>query len=272
MDIQVPVQGETLHVKVTGEGAPILLWHSLLCGGWMWTDQVPVLSQHYQVINLDMRGHGESSLFDFPYNYWELSRDVGRVLDRLNLSKVVMIGLSMGGMSAFHVAVDAPQRLAGIVAIAASADPDPLLARLGNRIVAEVVRRVGLDKIKPLIDRQMFGTTTLKQRPEVLAMWNEHFSNIRPEGFYRCIRAIGSRDNLFSSLKKVAGLPALILVGEEDKALEPKRAEIVSDILPGAQFQAIPQAGHLCALEQPDIVNAALLKFLGQIPGWEPHA
>jgi pimeloyl-ACP methyl ester carboxylesterase len=264
MNLDIPIASGTLHVEVTGTGSPILLWHSLLCNHQMWCKQVPILASHYQVINLDMRGHGQSSLYNFPYDYWELSRDVGRVLDYLNIEKVTTIGLSMGGMAAYHLALEQPERLTGIVAISATADPDPLLVRWRDRILAEVSLRVGTQLLKPLIDPLMLGQTTFARRPEVVAQWNQQFQSIRPQGIYHCVKALRQRDNLLPHLPQVE-IPALIIIGEEDKTLSIERGQAVADALPNARFQVIPQAGHLCVLEQPELINRAILSFLGNL-------
>ena len=261
MKLDIPIAQETLHVEITGSGAPILLWHSLLCNHQMWCKQVPMLADHYQVINLDMRGHGQSSLFDFSYDYWELSRDVGRVLDHLDIEKVAMIGLSMGGIAAYHFALQQPERLTGMVAIAAAADPDPLWVRWRDRILAEAALRVGTQPLKPLITPLMLGKTTLAQRPEVIAQINQQFQTLRPRGIYQCVRALGKQENLLPKLPQVE-IPALVMVGEEDRAVSVERVQAVAEVLPHAQLKVIPQAGHLCVLEQPELINPAILGFL----------
>lgn len=261
MHIDIPVQNKTLHAQIQGQGTPILLWHSLLCHHQMWQNQVDVLASNYQVINLDMRGHGQSSLYNFPYDYWELSRDVGRVLDYLNLEKVIMIGLSMGGISAYHVALDSPERLIGFAAISATADPDSRLTRWRNRLLAEVARKIPHEYLLPLIDPLMLGETTLTHRPKVVTQWHQQFHAVRPQGIYHCVKALGRRDNLLPRLSQVE-IPALIMMAEEDKIFSPERGEAAARTLPHAQFQVIPQAGHLCVLERPDICNQVLLDFL----------
>lgn len=261
MNLNIPVAGGTLHAQIQGTGTPILLWHSLLCHHQLWLNQVDVLASDYQVINLDMRGHGKSSLYNFPYDYWELSRDVGRVLDYLNLDKVIMMGLSMGGMAAYHVALDQPERLMGFIAISATADPDPWLARSRNRILAEVSLRIPPQTLTPLIDPLMLGQTTLAQRPEVVRQWHQQFATVRPQGIYHCVKALGRRENLLPHLPNVK-IPALVMIGEEDKTLSIARGKVVAEALPHAQFQVIPQAGHLCVLEQPDLCNQAITRFL----------
>jgi pimeloyl-ACP methyl ester carboxylesterase len=261
MTLDIPTEKGTLHVEVTGTGTPVLLWHSLLCNHQMWRHQVPLLAARHQVINLDMRGHGQSSLYDFLYDYWDLSRDVVRVLDYLDIEQAAMIGLSMGGIAAYHLALDHPERLTGMVAISATADPDPLRVRWRNRILAEISLRLGTALFRPFIKPLMLGQTTLAQRPDVVSQFNEQFQAIRPQGIYHCVRALGQRDNLLPRLPHVE-IPALILIGQEDQTLTIERGQAVADALPNAQFKVIPQVGHLCVLEQPDLMNPVILSFL----------
>lgn len=101
--------GIPLSYEVSGSGPPVVLGHSFLCSGEMWTPQVGPLALGYQVINPDLRGHGNSGVVDAPFDLYDLVDDVLAVLDHLAIERAVWAGLSIGGMVALRAAPRATQ-------------------------------------------------------------------------------------------------------------------------------------------------------------------
>jgi pimeloyl-ACP methyl ester carboxylesterase len=110
----------------------------------------------------------------------------------------------------------------------------------------------------------MLGKTPLAQRPEVVAKLDQQFQSPRPRGIYPCVKALGKQDNLLPQLPQVQ-IPTLVMVGEEDRAVSVERVRAVAEALPHAQLKVIPQAGHICVLEQPELINPAILSFLQSV-------
>ena len=88
--------GAHIHYEVTGEGKPLVLMHGWDQSGKAFCENVPVLSQKYKVINVDLRGHGESENVNYGYRISRLSMDVKQLLDYLDLQDVTLLGWSMG--------------------------------------------------------------------------------------------------------------------------------------------------------------------------------
>ena len=86
-----------LYYEVHGEGTPLLLISGLGGGSWSWYGQVPYFSQYYRTIVFDNRGAGRSSMPPGPYTMDQLARDALCLLDRLEVEKAFVLGLSMGG-------------------------------------------------------------------------------------------------------------------------------------------------------------------------------
>ncbi len=74
-----------LFFEDTGEGRPIVMGHSFLCDREMWAHQAKALSRSYRVINLDLRGHGDSGPAEDPLTIYDLVDDVVTVLDHLRI-------------------------------------------------------------------------------------------------------------------------------------------------------------------------------------------
>ncbi|PYD07085.1 3-oxoadipate enol-lactonase, partial [Pseudomonas savastanoi pv. glycinea] len=98
----------SLHYEEYGQGEPVLLLHGLGSSCQDWEYQIPVLASHYRVIVMDMRGHGRSDKPHERYSIKAMSNDVEALIEHLRLGPVHLVGLSMGGMIGFQLAVDQP--------------------------------------------------------------------------------------------------------------------------------------------------------------------
>ena len=101
-------EGCSLHYEEYGHGTPLVLIHGLGSSSQDWELQIPVLSRHYRVIVVDVRGHGRSDKPRERYSIPGFTHDVVALFEHLNLPAAHVVGLSMGGMIAFQLAVDEP--------------------------------------------------------------------------------------------------------------------------------------------------------------------
>ena len=106
-----------LHYEIHGRGQPVLLVHGLGSSTRDWEYQLPVLKQHFQVISLDLRGHGRSDKPRERYSIAGFAEDVGALIRHLELPPVHLVGISMGGMVGFQLAVDQPQLLRSLTVV-----------------------------------------------------------------------------------------------------------------------------------------------------------
>ena len=137
-------QHQRIFYEETGSGPAIVLGHSLLCSGDMWEGQVPVLADSYRVINIDYRGHGQSSTVEHEFNLYDLVDDTLAILDELAIERAIWAGLSTGGMVALRAALKVPERVKAIVVADASAAAEPLYPKFKYRTLGLGARLVGM--------------------------------------------------------------------------------------------------------------------------------
>jgi pimeloyl-ACP methyl ester carboxylesterase len=119
--------GVRLVVEEAGEGIPVVLLHGLTA-----TRRYVVMGSRslersgHRVVAYDARGHGQSSAAPWPnaYGYDELARDLRAVMDACGIERAVLAGASMGAHTLLRFALDAPERVAGVVAVTPAFDPD----------------------------------------------------------------------------------------------------------------------------------------------------
>jgi 3-oxoadipate enol-lactonase len=111
------VNNAQLFYRLEGSSAfpALVLSHSLGCDHGMWAPQMPDLLDHFQVLRYDTRGHGASSVPPGDFTLDQLGHDVLALADKLGLAKFAFCGLSMGGAVGQWLAINAPQRLTGLV-------------------------------------------------------------------------------------------------------------------------------------------------------------
>jgi len=243
--------------------ATFLLLHSLLCDGGMWRGQVGPLAALGRVVVVDGPGHGKSDVPP-PFTLDENARAVADAVDRLGLGRVIVLGLSWGGMLGTRLAYMYPEKVAALVVLDSSADAPPLRERLEYRLLCAVARRVGLPpalirkKIAPL----MFGPRTLRSRPELVDELVRSVGGFSREGLVRATYAV-SIDRP-SNLERLRGVraPTLVGYGEADLATPAHHSRRIATRIEGATLVPFAGVGHLSALEDPESVNAAILPFV----------
>jgi 3-oxoadipate enol-lactonase len=256
-------QGVKIAFDAVGAGPPLVLGHSFLCSGKMWREQVPALTGEHRVLKLDFRGHGRSGAVTRAFSLYDAVSDVVAVLDELGIEKATWCGLSVGGMVALRAALTRPERVGGLILLDTDAGAESLLPKLRYHAMGLGARFLGTRPFLPAIARLMFGATTERENPALVREWKEEFASVHVPSMLRGLDALMRRDSLLGRLPEIT-VPALVVVGAEDRSLPPFLSRRIHDLLPDSRYVEVPGAGHLSALENPAVVNAAILDFLAE--------
>ena len=115
-DIAISADGNPVHFDVEGDGAPALLFvHGWSCDRTYWSRQMSYFAGRFQVVAMDLAGHGESGANREDWTMPAFGEDVVAVVDRLKLGELVLIGHSMGGDAIVEAALSLRDRVAGLV-------------------------------------------------------------------------------------------------------------------------------------------------------------
>ena len=174
--------------------------------------------------------------------------------------RFALAGLSMGGYIAFAMMRQAPQRIAKLALLDTSARPDmPEQAAEREKFISmsEAGQFADVAAVLTLryLHRNRHNDETLKGIVRDMAAENG------TETFVRHLRAIMSRPDSRPLLAAIR-CPTLVLVGDGDELLPPALAKEIAAGIPGARLVIVPDCGHLCTLEKPEPVNAALAEWL----------
>ncbi len=257
-----------LFVEVRGNGAPVVLWHSLLCDGGMWTGQLAALAARHRVISIDAPGHGRSSPITRPFSLEDCVDALFDVLDAARASQASLVGLSWGGMVGMRAALRRPDRIRSLALLDTNADAESREKLPSYRVMSMVARRFGavpllLDRLEPIF----FSPRTRIERPSVVRDFRERLGAMDPASIGHAVDAvIFQRRDIRAQLGRIR-CPTLVVCGIDDLATPVARSEDIVQAIPGAALALVPQAGHLSAWERPDVVTPLLIEHLSQTTG-----
>lgn len=227
---------------------PVILVMGFALPGRGWRFVRPDLAKDRRVLTFDNRGAGESDKPSGRYSMAGLANDVLALADHHGFGRFHLVGVSMGGMIAQHVALRARDRLASLTLIATHAGgfaarlPKPLGIKgfLGANLARTPERRYQAIShlLFPRAFREQVGQEAL------VSILRTDFEPSAPSHGRRAqLAAIFGHDTR-DRLHTLAGLPTLILKPERDLLVRPSGSDTLHRLIPGSRLVAIPDAGH----------------------------
>jgi pimeloyl-ACP methyl ester carboxylesterase len=227
----------------------------------MWGPQLEPLAEHYQVLNLDLRGHGKSGRAIGPVGMYDLVEDVLAVLDREGVGRAVWAGLSIGGMVALRAALVAEDRVSGLILLDTHAGRETAFNKLRSSLMGSIVKAFGPRPLSPEIIRLFFSSDTRKTKRPLIDEWKERLASVHVPSMLQVMHALRKRDSVLDRLGEIK-VPALVIVGKDDILLPPSYSNEIAAGLADASLVVVEKAGHLSSLEQPEAVTSAMVSFL----------
>lgn len=258
------VNGIRLAYSDQGTGVPVVFLHGFPLNREMWAPQRRGLSDRARIITVDLRGHGESDAPLWRYTMEQFSDDVAGLLDHLGLQQVVLIGLSMGGYIGLMFWRRHAHRLTALVLSDTRAQADTEDGRVGRFQMAQSAYRKGPASVRDIMLPKLLCPRTLQSNPEVVSQVEAMIAQMELSGMAGDLMAMASRPDSVPLLPSIR-CPTLIIVGEQDQPTPVSDAQLMADRIPGAYLEIIPEAGHLPNLEQSDLFNQALWRFLSSL-------
>ena len=227
----------------------------------MWEAQLPLADGGWRVIAPHFRGLDGGAGDPPAMSIDDYAGDVIDLLDGLHIDQAVLGGLSMGGYAAFAVLRHAARYVQGLILADTRAEADTAEGLDARRKMLDLVQSKGPAAVAEEMIPKLLGETTRRSRAEVIDHVRSLVLSNSSEAIAGSIRAMMSRPDSTPLLGAIH-VPTLILVGAEDTVTPPALSEKMHGAIAGSELTVIPDAGHLTNLEQPDLFNAALARFL----------
>lgn len=239
----------------------VLLIHPVGLDLTYWDRQIEALQSAYNVVALDLPGHGRSAGRSQGWSFDEAVRVVAGLIEVVGAGSVHLVGISFGGMIAQATVLARPELIRSLTLIGtASMFPEPV--RAGMRSRAEAVRDGGMEAVLQSSLERWFTPATMLRRPDLIDRVSKTVLADNP-AIHAAIWDIIADFNVYDRLGEVQ-CPTLVLVGELDPSTPPSAASVLAEGIRGARMVVFPKTSHMAMLESPDAVNAELKQFLSE--------
>jgi ribulose-5-phosphate 4-epimerase/fuculose-1-phosphate aldolase/pimeloyl-ACP methyl ester carboxylesterase len=261
--------GVGLHVQSTGSGTPLLFLHEFAGDHRSWEPQVRYFSRSYRCVTYAARGYPPSDVPEDPaaYSQQRAVADAVAVLDSLGIERAHVAGLSMGGFAALHLLLSHPDRVISAVVAgtgygappgrvaAFRAECEAIAAEYETRGAQEVARWYAAGPA-----RVQFQNKNPRGWAEFAAALGEHSA----AGAALTMRGVqAKRPSLYELAAELAAVrtPVLLVAGDEDEGCL-ETVLMLKHTIPTCGLVLLPQTGHTANLEEPELFNAAVDRFL----------
>ena len=232
---------------------PLLLLHGGMQNAHSWDLTAVALKRDFNVVAMDLRGHGDSAWSDEgKYSHADHADDIAALVEHLGWARPIVMGLSLGGLSATRFAYEHPERVARLVIV----DVGPQLAQGGvGRIMDFTAGPAELDSIDDFIQRAVEYNP--RRKPEQLRYSLTHNLRLLPSGKYawKYDRRIGQSrpgakaervPNFAEMWERLADIkcPTLVVRGEKSDVFAEETGRRMAEVIPDCRFVTVPNAGH----------------------------
>lgn len=236
----VEIAGAKIYYGIHGKGDPVILLHGGLGNSDHFAFQLPALVDKFQVIVIDSRGQGRSTLAKAKLSYHAMAEDVIAVMDNLGVERAHLAGWSDGGAIALDLAIHHPERVNRVFVIGTNYDAKGNKPRKKTSpTFAKYAAKCRADHAKLTNKPKTFAATI----DALLPIWRS------PAAF--------TKDQL-----KMIKAPTLVTLGDHDEIIELAQVKEMAALIPGASFRLFENASHFAMWQDHKSVNAALVSFL----------
>lgn len=243
---------------------PLVLVHAFPLNRHMWRYQLDDLSDLTPVFAPDLPGFGESPVLNENPSMTAYAMELDIFLNERGIKKAVLGGCSMGGYILFEYWRQNPQRVAGMILCDTRAEADTNEAREKRQKNIDLIQNEGLHPLAEAMIGGLLGQESQENRLDLKKEIHDAIVSNPVTGVAHALQALSDRPNSTKTIQTVT-VPCQVIVGEQDTLTPPDLARMMHDALPHSSLHVIPRAGHLSPLEQPEMVNKAVRKFLEEI-------
>lgn len=248
------------HYKKMGSGIPVMLVHGFGEDASVWDEQIKALAGDYLLLVPDLRGTGKATASSLPTSIEAMADDLLSILDAEKIQSCILLGHSMGGYIALAFAEMFPERLLafGLIHSTTYADTEEK-KEMRRKAIAFMNTHDSVVFLKTSTPN-LFSESFQKEQPSIITQLIEKSSTLQPSvliAHYQAIMARPDRTHVLENSK----VPILMVIGMEDKAVNPADAEAQSK-RNNLCTTAILDTGHMSMLEAPEQLNLHIRRFI----------
>jgi 2-succinyl-6-hydroxy-2,4-cyclohexadiene-1-carboxylate synthase len=264
----VILEGEDvrLNYEVIGEGSPVTLLHGFTQSGRSWHEVISLMPDRWKWILPDLRGHGATVVRPGgPYTMEACTADLEMLWASLGIARTHLVGYSMGGRLALHVAAQRPDRLLSLLTIGAHAGLEEEARegrRRGDEALARRIETEGLDAFVSYWSSLPMFEGLQRRGPSFLAEVRAARMDNHAAGLAESLRGMGAgaMRPLWNELNRVT-VPSTFVAGQLDHGYAASARRLAASV-PHGRVVLLQRAGHTAHQERPEAFSRLLLAHL----------
>lgn len=250
-----------LYYEVHGSGSPVLLVSGLGGVGSYWQEQVPEFSKHFQVILHDHRGTGRSSRSRIEYSIEQMTSDLVKLMDALEVERAHLVGHSTGGAIGQIMAIEHPERLISLVLNSSWTKADPFRQRVAA-VRKDLVLKCGVAAYVKATPLFLYPSWWISDNSERLEREEQQaLASFPPAEIAASRLDAGLAFNRTAELGRIQ-TPTLVICAKDDGLTPAYFSEQLAKMIPTAKLVLLERGGHASAQTIPDEFNQFTLSFL----------
>ncbi len=246
--------------KVEGEGTSIVFLHGYLESFDVWEIFSEELAKNYQVILIDLPGHGQSEFFGDVASMDIMAGAVKSVLDHLSVEKCFLIGHSMGGYATLAFADKFPDRLFGLCLFHSSPFADAEEKKEARQREVDLVKQGKKDLIIKANIPKLFATDNLDKFKEEFEKSKSIALSIADDGVISALKGMMQRSERLNTLDN--DLPKLFILGAKDNYIPVEKMSPVLDNRKNGKLVVLKESGHMGFVEEKEKALKIIEEFL----------
>jgi pimeloyl-ACP methyl ester carboxylesterase len=264
--------GVRLYYEQSGSGTPLLFIHEFAGDHRSWAPQVAHFSDRYRCIVYGARGYPPSDVPADPdvYSMERAVADAVAILDEVGAEKAHVVGISMGGFTSMHLGRLHPDRLLSLTSAACGYGAQPSAQerfRGECENIAAAYDEEGADGVASWYSLGPARVQFQDKNPEAWQVFADQLAEHDALGARNTMLGVQrKRPSLYDLADELAAIevPTLIVAGDEDDGV------LETDLwlkrtMPAASLSFLPRTGHTCNLEEPEVFNGVVGRFLASV-------
>ncbi len=261
-NLSISINDIQLSYDDVGAGAiPIIFLHGYPFDKTMWQGQLDFLVTTNRVIAYDIRGFGKSKDETASLSIDLFVADLQAFMDKLNIERAIICGLSMGGYIALNAVKKFPERFEALILCDTQCIADPIEVKQKRYETIAKIEAEGVTNFNEGFIKGVFHKNSIANKKELVEQLSEvvyaNSKHIMKQG----LTAIAERSETCSSLNEIK-IPVLVICGREDSLTPVVQSEFMHKTINGSKLVIIDEAAHVSNLEQPQVFNKNLDAFV----------
>jgi 2-succinyl-6-hydroxy-2,4-cyclohexadiene-1-carboxylate synthase len=268
----VILEGEDLRLSyfVSGKGTPVTLLHGFTQSGRSWLETISKMPKGWMWIVPDLRGHGDTwTRSDAPCTMDACTDDLERLWDHLDVARTHLVGYSMGGRLALHVAARRPERVLSLLTIGAHAGLEEEARegrRRGDAALAQRLEEEGLEAFVNYWTSQPLFAGLERRGPAFVAQARAERLSNHVAGLVCSLQGMGAgaMEPIWDDLADLT-VPCTFVAGQLDHGYVALARRLAATV-PNGRVVVVPRAGHTVHQERPEAFAGVLATHLAPAP------